>query len=176
MCNIVKLAFQPGQNRESYFDILGSEDKVFWEPILTKSSSCAFSGDLQVFEFPPSKAVKEFNFVKLIGRGNSTDTWNHISELKIFGYPHRNSPEYEKLAVKIYPNPAKDHVTFRIDEPALSPDFIQITDLSGTVIYTSELAPDLREFTIPINFNKGIYIVQLTSGNLTLFTQKLVVK
>ncbi|MFZ0281355.1 MAG: Ig-like domain-containing protein, partial [Bacteroidales bacterium] len=172
----VKLAFQPGQSRESYFDVLGSEDNVSWEPILTKSASCAFSGDLQVFEFPQSKAVKEFNFVKLIGRGNSADSWNHISELKIFGYPHRNSPEYEKLAVKIYPNPAKDHVTFRIDESTLVPDFIQLINLTGSVIFRSEVDPDIREFTIPINFNKGIYIVQLISGNLTLFTQKLVVK
>ena len=55
----VKLAFQAGQNKESYFDILGSVDKVSWEPILIKSSSCAFSGDLQVFEFPLSKTGKD---------------------------------------------------------------------------------------------------------------------
>ena len=54
----IKLAFQPGQKKESYFDIFGSNDKENWEPILTKSKSCAFSGDLQVFDFPPSKTEK----------------------------------------------------------------------------------------------------------------------
>jgi uncharacterized protein YjdB len=172
----VKLAFQPGQKRESYFDILGSKDKVTWEPILTKVASCAFSGDLQVFEFPPSKTGEEFNYVKLVGRCNSTDTWNYISELKIFGSSHRNSPNYEKLAVKVYPNPAKAFVTVRIDESTLVPEFIQIVDLSGTLVFRSEMNPDVRELTIPIDLKNGVYVLQLGSGKLTLFTQKLIVR
>jgi uncharacterized repeat protein (TIGR02059 family) len=171
----VKLAFQPGQKRESYFDILGSVDKVAWEPILTKSASCAFSGDPQVFEFPASKTGIDFNYVKIVGRCSSTDTWNYISELKIFGTRHLPNAEYEKLAVKIYPNPAKDHLTMRIDDTALLPDFIQLLNLSGKVVLRSVVDPDIREFTIPINLKKGMYIVQLGSGSLTLFTQKLVV-
>jgi uncharacterized repeat protein (TIGR02059 family) len=79
----VKLAFQPGQKSESYFDILGSEDAITWEPIITKASSCPFSGDLQVFEFPSSKSAIEFRYVKLVGHSNSVDSWNHISEFKI---------------------------------------------------------------------------------------------
>jgi uncharacterized repeat protein (TIGR02059 family) len=148
----VKLAFQPGQRRESYFEILGSTDKVNWEPILTKTASCFFSGDLQVFEFPPSKTGREFNYVKLVGRCNSTDTWNYISELKIFGSRQRNSPEYEKLAVKVYPNPAQEFVTFRIDESTLMPDFVQLIDLSGIVVLRSVVDPDIREFTILCNW------------------------
>jgi hypothetical protein len=171
----VKLAFQPGQRRESYFDILGSVDKVTWEPIFTKSASCAFSGDLQVFEFPSSKTGKEFDYIKLVGRCNSTDTWNYISELKIFGYRHRNSPAYEKLAVKIYPNPAKEHLTIRIDNSTLIPEFIQLIDLSGVVVLSEKMDQDLREFTIQVNLKNGTYIVKLGSGNLILFTQKLII-
>jgi uncharacterized repeat protein (TIGR02059 family) len=171
----VKLAFQPGQRIESYFDILGSVDKVTWEPILTKSASCAFSGDLQVFEFPSSKTGKEFDYIKLVGRCNSTDTWNYISELKIFGYRHRNSSAYEKLAVKIYPNPAKEHLTIRIENSTLIPEFIQLIDLSGVVVFSEKIDPDLQEFTIPVNLKNGTYIVKLGSGNLILFTQKLVI-
>jgi hypothetical protein len=111
----------------------------------------------------------------LVGRCNSTDTWNYISELKIFGTRHRNTAAYEKLAVKVYPNPSQEFVTIRIDESALIADFVQLIDLSGTVILRSEMDPDIREITIPINLKKGPYIVQVGSGNLTLFTQKLVV-
>jgi uncharacterized protein YjdB len=171
----VKLAFQPGQNRESYFDILGSVDKITWEPILTKSASCDFSGDLQVFEFPASKARKEFKYVKLVGRCNSTDSWNYISELKIFGFRRQNSPVYEKLPVKIYPNPAREYVTIRIDEPTLVPYFVQILNLSGAVVFRKMLNPDLKEFTIPLNLKNGIYILQLESDNMTLFAQKLII-
>ena len=171
----VKLAFQPGKIRESYFDILGSVDKIEWDPILNKSASCAFSGDLQVFEFPSAKSAKEFNYIKLIGRCNSTDTWNYISELKIFGYFHRNSPEYEKLPVKIFPNPAKDYLNIRIDDPALNTDFIKISDLSGKVLFSTEVDPDIREFKIPLNLKRGIYLLQMGVGKLIQFTQKLVV-
>ena len=171
----VKLAFKSGQKKESYFDILGSDDKENWEPILTKSASCDFSGDIQVFDFPPAKTEKEFKYVKLIGQGNSTDTWNYISELKIFGYRYRNPESYEKLAVKLFPNPAQEYVNVRIDEPAMIFDFIRITNLAGTVLLVNELNPEIREFKIPINLRHGIYLLQMGSGDITLFTQKLVV-
>jgi uncharacterized repeat protein (TIGR02059 family) len=171
----VNLAFQPGQKRESYFDILGSDDKETWDPILSKSSSCGFSGDLQVFDFPPSKTGKEFKYVKLIGLGNSTDTWNYISELKVYGYRHPNPSFYESQAVKLFPNPASRLVNIRIDEPTISLDFIRIINLIGKVVFQNKLDPGIREIQIPINLQNGIYIVQMGSDDLTLFASKLIV-
>jgi uncharacterized protein YjdB len=173
--NHVKLAFQPGQRKESYFDLLGSKDKIYWEPILNKTASCDFSGDIQVFEFPASKTGKEFNYVKLIGRGNSQDTWNYISELKVFGYRHRNTLSFENLPVKVYPNPAKKFVNLRIDQSTLIPEFIQLIDLSGMVLLQEKLDPNLREFTIPLNLKNGTYIIKLGTNKVIFFTQKLII-
>ena len=103
------------QMKESFFDIFASKDGIIWESILTKTASCGFSGDLQVFNFPQSNTGKEINYVKLVGRCNSADAWNYISELKIFGYKHLKLTDYENLTVKIYPNPAKELITLRID-------------------------------------------------------------
>ena len=172
----VKLAFHPGQRRESYFDILGSTDKLIWEPILNKSVSCDFSSELQVFEFPASKTEKGFKYIKLIGRCNSADTWNYISELKIFGYRDIKSKLYENLPVKIYPNPAEKYVTIRIDNPGFKPDFVQIIELSGSVLKSEKLDPILTEYTINFNLKNGLYIVQMGSGKMTLFTQKLIIR
>jgi hypothetical protein len=171
----VKLSFQLEQRRESYFDILGSEDKVTWEPILSKSSSCAFSGDLQVFEFPPSKTEKEFKYVKFIGLSNSVDSWNYISEFRIYGNKHHNPTSYEEQPVKIYPNPARELINIRIDEPTLKLDFIRIVNLSGKVVFQDKVNPYIYDLSIPINLIQGIYIVQMGSGEVTLFTQKLIV-
>jgi uncharacterized repeat protein (TIGR02059 family) len=171
----IKLAFQPGQNRESYFDIYGSNDKVNWEPILIKSRSCAFSGDLQVFDFPASKTGKEFRYIKLVGQGNSVDSWNYISEFRIFGNKHKNPPDYEEQIVKIYPNPAHQLVNVLIDEQSFMPDFIQIVSLTGKVIYNNKIDPGIRQFQIPVDFKQGIYIIQMGTGDITLFTQKLIV-
>ncbi|MGB8492153.1 MAG: SwmB domain-containing protein, partial [Bacteroidales bacterium] len=172
----IKVAFQPGQRKESYFDIQGSEDRVNWETILAKSKSCAFSGDLQVFDFPPSKTAKEFNYVRLIGLGNSADSWNYISEFRIFGNSHRNSPEYEQQLVKIFPNPARELVNILIDEQTFIPDFIKIISLTGKVLFQKTIEPDMRQFQIPLALKQGIYIVQMGTGTLTMFTQKLVVR
>jgi len=171
----VKLAFQSGQKSESYFDILGSTDKVSWEPILTKSASCGFSGDLQVFDFPPSKAEKEYKYVKMIGLGNSADAWNYISELKIYGYRYHNPSSFENLPVKLYPNPAHEHINIRIDEPNLSFDYIKIFNLNGKIVYQDILDKSMREFVVPLSINDGLYLIQMGSDNLTLYSAKLIV-
>jgi hypothetical protein len=171
----VKIAFQPGQKTESYFDVFGSEDKVTWEPILTKSASCGFSGDLQVFDFPASKSLVEYKYIKLVGHSNSADSWNHISEFKVFGYRHRNPGSYEEQPVKMYPNPARESVNIRIDDSTLKLNFIRVVTLTGKVVFEKKVEPEIKDFQIPITFRQGIYIVQMGSGDLTVFTQKLVV-
>jgi hypothetical protein len=171
----VKIAFKPGQKVETWFDIFGSEDKLTWEPILIKSASCGFSGDLHVFDFPVSKAESEFRYIKLVGHSNSSDSWNHISEFKVFGFRHRNSLSYEEQPVKLYPNPARESFNIRIEDATMKPDFIRILNLTGKVVLEEKLDPEITDLEIPISFRDGIYIVQMGSGNLTLFTQKLVV-
>ncbi|MDP4222851.1 MAG: SwmB domain-containing protein [Bacteroidota bacterium] len=171
----IKISFQPGQKKESYFDVYGSVDKVNWEPVLIKSASCAFSGDLQVFEFPSSKTTREFNYIKLVGQGNSTDTWNNISEFRIFGFRHRNSPEYEQLAVKLYPNPAREQVNVSIDDQTFIPDYIRVISLSGKILMDNKIEPDIRQFQVPLDLKPGVYIIQMGTGNITMFTQKLVI-
>jgi uncharacterized repeat protein (TIGR02059 family) len=171
----VEMAFQPGQKKEFYFDIFGSNDKENWELILSKSRSCAFSGNLQVFGFPPSKTEKEFRYVKLVGQGNSVDKWNYIAEFRIFGYRHKNPVDYEDQIVKIYPNPAHELVNILIDESNFMPDFIKIVSLTGKVIFDGKVESGTRQLQIPIDFKQGIYIVQMGTGDMTMFTQKLIV-
>lgn len=171
----VKVAFQPGQKKESYFDVLGSYDKETWEPVLTKQASCAFSGDLQVFDFPPSKTAKEFKYIKLVGQTNSVDTWNTVSEFRIFGYKHKYPTSYEELPVKIYPNPAHEFFNVRIEDSEFTHDFIRIITTTGVVMYDNKTDPDVSEFQVPVDLQKGIYIVQIGYGDITVFSQILVV-
>ena len=167
----VKVAFSARPNQETIFDVYGSEDKETWEPILLKSKSCAFSGNLQVFDFPPSKTVKEFKFVKLVGQGNAIDAWSYYLKFKIFGYGHRNPTSYEEQPVKIYPNPATDFINVLIEDAAMMPDNIRIVSLSGKIMFEDVINPDVKEFRIPIDLFRGIYIIQMAEGNLTLYTK-----
>jgi len=170
----VKIAFLAGQKKESYFDILGSEDNVDWEPIMLKSGSCDFSGSLQVFDFPPSKTTKEFRFIKVVGHCNSADTWNYISEFRIFGYRHKN-PSYENQLVTIYPNPAREFINVRIEDNTIFPDFIRIISMSGKIMIENKVDPGVTEFQMPVDLKKGLYLVQIGQGRMTVFSQKLIV-
>ena len=172
----ITLSFNHNQKTVAYFDLLGSSDSITWEPILNKSASCGFSGDFQAFNLPPSKAGKEFNYLRIIGQGNSENSWNYISELKIYGYRHKGSADYEKLPVKLYPNPARERVTVKIEDGTFNPDFVKISDLSGSMMYIANLDPAFREFDIPLDLKDGMYILHLGSGNLTVFAQKLIVR
>jgi uncharacterized protein YjdB len=82
---------------------------------------------------------------------------------------------YENLPVKVYPNPATEYVTIRIDDPAIIPDFIQVVDLSGVIVSRLKMSPDINEIKMTLNLKNGLYIVQLVAGSLTLFTQKLII-
>ena len=171
----VILAFQSGMRSESYFDILGSTDNITWEPILTKSASCGFSGNLQVFSFPAAKSEIEYSFIKLIGHSNSVNTWNYISEFKLFGFGTKSLTFKEQSQIIIYPNPAHEFVNILIKEPSPEPDFIRIINLSGRVVFQDKINPDVIDLRIPVNFKKGFYIIQIGTGEMTLFTQKLII-
>jgi hypothetical protein len=87
-----------------------------------------------------------------------------------------DSTNYREQPVKIFPNPAHEFVNIRIFDPTLIPDFIRIITLSGKVIFQEKVNPDITELQIPLNLIEGIYILQMGSGNMTLFTQKLIVR
>ena len=171
----VKIAFQPGQRKVSYFDVMGSEDGITWESILTKSASCGFSGNLHVFDFPPSKSAVGFRYIKFIGHSNSLDSWNYISEFKIFGYRYNYPGNPKDNPVRIYPNPATTVINVRIDDSGIRPEFIKIMNLAGEIVFQDRLDPGIRDFQIPVSFRQGIYIVQMGSGDLTFFSQKIIV-
>ena len=82
----------------------------------------------------------------------------------------------EQSGISIYPNPASDYVTISLQDEKLSGNLsLTVFDLSGKMIYQSELGKEksLRLFTG--DFIKGLYMLKLTDGKNTL-CGKLVVK
>ncbi|MGD0754928.1 MAG: T9SS type A sorting domain-containing protein [Bacteroidales bacterium] len=174
----LEIAFLPGQMYSSYFDIYASKDSITWEPILIQDTSCNFSGDLQVFDFPASSTNTEYSFLKYVGHGNSLNTWNNISEFKIFGTAQQNpgSTNNEKMKIIIYPNPAKDFFNISIDAPNLQPVRVRLIDYSGKIVFEDSIfSPGLNNIQIPGNLSSGVYSVELRSGTTKLDDQKLII-
>ena len=171
----IVLAFLYDQHYKSYFDIYASKDSLIWEPVLINYSSCNFSGDKQIFDFPPTFNDTEYSYLKYIGHGNSINNWNNLSEFKIFGTlgQHSGSGITEKRKVIIYPNPTRDYLNIFIEEPSLNSDMLKIFNISGKVVFEKILNPIIKTVQIPLNLESGVYIVGMYVGNSKIFDQKL---
>ena len=171
------MAFLRGQQFESYFDIYASKDDLIWDPILTGIASCNFSGERQIFDFPSERNNTEYLYLKYIGHGNSLNSWNYISEFKVFGSPVQNSGTgtSEKRKVIIYPNPASDFLNISIKDPVMKADMLRIVDISGKIVSEKVLNPIIKNVQIPIKLRPGTYYIDLAFDNITLLAQKIIV-
>jgi hypothetical protein len=175
--NHLEIAFLSAQNYSSYFDIYASKNNVTWVPVLINATSCNFSGDMQVFEFPSSETNTGYQYLKFIGHGNSLNTLNSISEFKIFGTPVSNpgSGNSEQLKVIIYPNPARNYVNISILNSTIKPDQIRIIDIKGKVVFDEAIKPDIINLQIPLSLEAGVYTLELSIKNSLLFIENLIV-
>jgi len=171
----IVLAFLKGQQYISYFDIYASKDNINWDHILVGASSCKFSGAKQVFDFPTEYENIPYTYVKYIGHGNSVNTLNTVSELKIFGVAQPITVE-EKPKVLIYPNPARDFFYFTFKKSSMTPKSLRIIDASGNIVSEIIYKEGMNRIQIPDSLNSGLYIVQFISGGLTIDSQKLIVQ
>ena len=174
----LEIAFLLGQKYSSYFDIYASKDKLIWEPILINTASCNFSGNIQVFDFPALKMNTGYSYIKFVGHGNSLNWVNNIAEFKIFGIRQQNPStiDNDNRNIIIYPNPAADFFNISVEEPSLDPVILRLIDFSGRIVFEDKFGQGIKNIQIPSYIRSGIYIVELISKNLTLFSQKLVVK
>ncbi|MBO5370653.1 MAG: discoidin domain-containing protein [Clostridia bacterium] len=67
--------------RKQSFDVLVSEDGVNWTPVLTEGSTSGETEDPELFSFEPTNAM----YVRLKFYGNSVNSYDSITEVRIFG-------------------------------------------------------------------------------------------
>ena len=54
-------------------------------------------------------------------------------------------------------------------------DLQKSKDNKFVIIHDDKIEPGIRQLQIPVDFEKGIYIVQMGTSGITMFTQKLIV-
>lgn len=75
----------------------------------------------------------------------------------------------------VYPNPATEFLKIDFD-PSSSPDLITIADLSGKIVFTSNITPNMSNVTIPLEtIANGVYLCRLMRGGNIVYSNKLIV-
>jgi uncharacterized repeat protein (TIGR02059 family) len=171
LINYFLLGFLPGQRRESYFEIQGSNDDLTWDPILTHVSSCNFSGDLQAFILPESATIHGYSSIKLVGQANSENNWNSFSDIKIYG----TSQKIES-AVILYPNPAYYHFTVELDGYiSENAHIVRVINNIGSLVNEFIMEPNVTSKDFSINLPSGVYTVHIIENNIILSSQNLII-
>lgn len=76
----IAIAFYNGNSRAAYFDLEVSENGKDWIAV----SSCDSSGATNDYEYFDLKNLKA-KYIRYKGLGNSTGSWNSITEIKVYG-------------------------------------------------------------------------------------------
>ena len=175
--NHIQLTFISGQKYSMYFDIYASNDNLTWDPIITPSSSCNFSGDPQFFNFPLLRINTEYSYLKFEGHGNSLNTWNHISEFNIYGFMQDNSGlnDGDRGNIFFYPNPAHNRIIVSVEKSLSANPIVKLINLSGKIVYEDLLKLGINVIDIPDYIETGIYVIEFRSKGFILDAQKLVI-
>lgn len=67
--------------RQQIFDVLVSEDGINWTPVITNGTTSGETEDPEQFSFEPAKGM----YVRLKFYGNSVNSYDSITEVRIFG-------------------------------------------------------------------------------------------
>ncbi|HNW57822.1 MAG TPA: SwmB domain-containing protein, partial [Bacteroidales bacterium] len=174
----IQIAYPDSQQGSSIFDVSASVDSLSWDNnIMSTVTSCSFSGNYQIFEFPDIYKSIDYSYLKITGHGNTVDKWNYISELKLFGYPYGGSQDQGMFTFTVYPNPAKDYIVLSFNDQTPTDLSLFIISQTGEIIRRI-LIPEGTYLTQPIdllNLQPGFYILQLQAGNTIVGAKKIVV-
>lgn len=86
----VKLAFYKGDQRYANFDLQVSADGSNWTTIVTGGQTYSSTG-LQTFDMGGEAANAVGNYVRFVGYGNSSNSWNSVTEMRVIGSPYYGS-------------------------------------------------------------------------------------
>lgn len=80
--------------------------------------------------------------------------------------------------IRLYPNPASQHITLDLDLEGSYPDLnLEVLDLQGKVVYQRILNNSFSKYHIPIHkLPEGIYSVRLESNGQRLALRKLLIQ
>ena len=155
----VDIAFYNGAARKTYFNIELSTNGVEFNQvyIAETTGSSGASANLENYDFSDQDA----RFVRIVGFGNSTSTWNSITEARINWKDKTSKLAYvANNTFKVYPNPMKGSELNIESNSTLTK--VVISDLTGKIVYISENNENRLK---NIQLKSGIYYLTIQTIN-----------
>lgn len=161
-CNLtqvsgIKISFQNGQYRTSTFDLLSSVDGITYTVVRSDVVSSGTTNDLETFFITPVTA----NYFRIVGHGNSQNTWTSIQEVKFISQAVVTAILGEGNTYKqinLFPNPAITELHIETNErikkiEIISVDGKCVEEINGSAIKS-----------IPVSgLRDGIYLIKITT-------------
>ncbi len=91
---------------------------------------------------------------------------------RFFFYPYTQSPAVIYNKISLFPNPAKDFVEIKMDEPKFMNYKLELLDLEGRRLLLQEWTGEKIDLS---PFRSGIYLLKLSRDQET-YSEKLLIK
>jgi hypothetical protein len=161
----VKIAWYKGNKRKAYFQVQVSPDTINWTTLFSGISS-GTSLAMQPYNIKDGSG----RYLRIVGDGNTSNAWNSITELEIYGYKSssaiNSSSNYaDKPEVNIYPLPVESILQVELDGAKWSGAQVQITDLYGDLLLSHKL--EIKDSVLEIDMQDkpaGIYLLTIILG------------
>lgn len=168
IASYLKVGLYKGDERSTSFDILTSVNGTDFFDALMGITSEITDEALVIYNFQDTTT----KYVRIVGHGNSTSSWNSFTEFEVWGWLKGNSI-YNTLStntsVSVYPNPSTGIINLTNSQGAN----LFIYDMTGKLVFSKyDLAQNEKLNT---TIENGIYALQISLNN-THQNLKIIVK
>jgi len=172
LCDL-EISFENGLTRFDYFDIQVSRDNQTFLEVKQNLSNSKTTGSYDTFSIS-----RKARYVKIIGRGNETDDWNSISDVKFyFKLQESLSADDNKLAnsnnILLTPVPAKN--ILNISGVSLDNTTLEVYNISG-VLVRSTVINSASSFIDTSSLPTGIYFLKMNVSNDSVVKKFVIMK
>ena len=85
-----------------------------------------------------------------------------------------SNSELEKVSIKVYPNPAKERFTIKLQN--ITNAKVEIYNLMGKVVYQNDITNGAIDVKSGNNFSSGIYLIKVLTDDNKVYHTKLVIE
>jgi hypothetical protein len=97
---------------------------------------------------------------------DSAFSYYFVDDVQVYPDSVTSAIQFQKdKSISVYPNPAKDQLFISVSDENIKTVFVEITDITGKLIYSSEISIDNFVGRLNFNIENGIYLGRITDSN-----------